>query len=349
MPRLGACGGSGYEYPMELMLPHIRTLIAAVFLVSQIVGLRGGPVTTGHANSFPPASITWYVTNFYTGDNHWYNAGCNLGGAALHGQVGQSLVVIMDFGSEWLSGSTWGTDWIDRDGVWHTWTQAQAVIDSYADGFYVCTGSDTSAQLTIAAGIRNYGLQWSGQPAAATAGLAWAQLTNDFENSLGIYKSQVGVQGAIDNEPPWSSPAIAINWGNGFNGNGYAYYDYGSADGCPQSQPFGSCNAGWTQANEYTVSWGIAAAQPIPEIYNQAGAQAAQWQQISLWGYYYGTYHTILFPGELTQYNACQQVGGCSGVDNLPVQGWTQLYNALNADSRTADSNIPWSTDIRWG
>lgn len=325
-----------------------------VVLVSIPVAFAGAAIPIqAHANSFPEASVSWYVTNYNTSDLHWQTLGCNLGTAAKNGQVGQDLVDVMDFGSVWYSGGTWGTDWIDADGIWHSWTQAQAVIDSYAYGFYGCTGSDTTAHLTIAAGIRNYGLGWSGQPASGTAGLAWAQLTNDFENSLGVFKSQVSVEGAIDAEPAFSSSAVAISWGNGFNGNGYAYYDYGSADGCPSAQPFGSCSHSWSQSDEYTVAYGILAAQTIPEIYATNGVNASQWQQISLWGALYGSYGVDIFAGELTQWNACQQRGGCTSpiccTNNLPSSGWNQLYNAVNNDPRTAQTNLAWSTDIEWG
>ena len=321
-----------------------RSALVALLATAPIALGNSGAVTPAQANSFPSASVSWYVTNYNTGDGHWYSLGCNLGTAALQGQVGQDLVEIFDFASEIYNfgNGTWGTEWTDGDGIWHTWTQAQAVIDAYAHGFYVCTGSDTTAHLTIAAGIRNYGFQSS--PTPSTAGLAWAQLVNDFQNSLGVYASQVSAAAAIDAEPAYSSPTDAINWGNGFSGNGYKYYDYGSANGCP---PYGSCNNGWSQSSEYSMAWGIAAAWAIPEIYATTGANATQWQQISLWGYQNAA-GPIIFSGELTQYNACL-TRSCSGTNNAPITGWNQLYSAVNGDSRTWQATLLWSTDINWG
>jgi len=52
--------------------------------------------------------------------------------------------------------------------------------------------------------------------------------------------------------------------------------------------------------------------------------------------------------GSLTQAAACSQVGGCSGTNNSASTGWTQLYNALNSDSRSAQS-LSWASDLRYG
>jgi hypothetical protein len=315
-----------------------------ILIAAGALGLYGPRVALHvEANSFPGASVSWYVTNYNTSDGHWYSLGCNLGRASDQGGVGLSVVVVLDFGSEIYNSSagSWGTEWTDLDGIWHTWTQAQAVIDSYAAGFWDCT--TTRPRLTIAAGIRNFGFQSS--PTPGTAGLAWAQLVNDFQNSLGAHASQVSVSGAIDAEPAWSSPSDATSWGSNFSGNGYVYYDYGSADGCP---PYGSCNHGWSQSSEYTMAYGIPAALAIPEIYATTGANATQWQQISLWGNQHGVSGAIIFSGELTQWNACQ-TRSCPGTNNLPSAGWNQLYSALNSDSRTAQGTLPWSTDINWG
>jgi hypothetical protein len=51
--------------------------------------------------------------------------------------------------------------------------------------------------------------------------------------------------------------------------------------------------------------------------------------------------------GTLTQFGACQQVGGCTTTDNTPAEGWTQLYNLLNADP-TVRHSPRWSADISY-
>jgi hypothetical protein len=59
----------------------------------------------------------------------------------------------------------------------------------------------------------------------------------------------------------------------------------------------------------------------------------------------------IGFVGSLTTYQACKQVGGCSGtgwgIDNTPQQGWTQLYRLLNSNPRTAQG-LRWASDMKW-
>ena len=107
------------------------------------------------------------------------------------------------------------------------------------------------------------------------------------------------------------------------------------------------CNNGWVVDNIWYVSWGAYPFYVIPEIYNTAGVNAEQWYRISLYSALYKG-SKIYFPGTLTQYQACQQMGSCSGQDNTPSQGWAQLFNSVGADSRTALTNIRWSTDIKW-
>ncbi len=326
-----------------------RGAIVSALIVGALVPLTAA---TAAADTFPPASKSWYVTDYST--SGWYSRGCTLGNAALQkwqqgSSAYQHTAVILDFGTEIKSGSTWGTEWTDLDGIFHAYTQAQAVIDEYAHGFWYCTGADTTATVVIGAGTRN--IFWTGA-ARSTEGLAWAQLVVTFQNSLGVYASQASVFGAIDAEPAWSTPTEATDWGTGYSNAGgrQPYYDYGAASGCP---PYGSCNNGWSQSSEYSMAWGIAAARAIPEIYAEDGSNATQWQQISLWGYNYGTYGKILFDASLTQYNACHssdtRLAWCTShhVDNSPLDGWTQLTSRLNSDARTA-SSVPKTTDVDW-
>lgn len=121
------------------------------------------------------------------------------------------------------------------------------------------------------------------------------------------------------------------------------YYDWGDAGGCP---PYGSCNNGWTQGDVWYISWGASPSWPLPLIYNTVGANADQWYNLSLYSYLnHGGRMDIRGSG--TEYQACQQRDYCSGIDNTPAQGWTQLWTALNNDSRTAQS-LRWSTDVKW-
>lgn len=83
----------------------------------------------------------------------------------------------------------------------------------------------------------------------------------------------------------------------------------------------------------------------MAEIYRTDGLHGRQWYRISRRSYVaYGG--KMLFGASLTQYAACQ-TNPCNGTDNTPAQGWTNLQNRLNDDTRTADP-VEYSTDITW-
>lgn len=82
---------------------------------------------------------------------------------------------------------------------------------------------------------------------------------------------------------------------------------------------------------------------PWPEIYNSpsgdsnpyAANNAYQWQLITLYVYFHGI--RMQSWAALSQYEACQEMPPCDpSVMNTPIESWTQLYNALNSDSRTS-------------
>ncbi len=89
-------------------------------------------------------------------------------------------------------------------------------------------------------------------------------------------------------------------------------------------------------------------AWPIPEIYLTNGYMANQWANLSKVGVDLG-YSPMYFLGAMTQLQAC---GGSDDprpkLDNTPVEAWYQLYLALNKRPETAQSTIPYMTDIDW-
>jgi hypothetical protein len=126
--------------------------------------------------------------------------------------------------------------------------------------------------------------------------------------------------------------------------------DFGDAGGCPTTAHSngGTCNNGWTQGQVLDVSWEPSWALPLPEIYNQQGANGQQWYEIAKLSIADG-YGVMFFYGELTQYNACLQRGGCTGTKNTPSAGWTDLYTDLWSDSATRPGAVmQWSDDIRY-
>src|SRR5256885_5156510 len=118
-------------------------------------------------------------------------------------------------------------------------------------------------------------------------------------------------------EPSWDGELITKQLVNGDAGQGWAlYYDYGSADGCPQSGNDGACNNGWSVSDVGYVSFhGLAL--PLPEIYYTANAN--QWTVVRRW---WDANHgdDYFFEG----------VTASTGVGLTPAAAWNTL-NSLNA------------------
>ena len=316
------------------------------------------PLIKAYAAPTPPRYTTSYYMN--TSDpaslpTAAYNLGCTLGTSDKNTAGTQDNVVILLFGKPALSNNIYGTYvWTARGSastVFISTTQIAAAVQQFGKGYWICTGTDTTSQLYVAAGTSNFG---NSTNVNYNHGSAWATMTKNINSwiSTNGYSSQVKVRAASDIEPDFSNSSSAINWVDGYTasyGSGLWLYNVGAASGCPISgtpTATSACNNSWTVDNVWYVSWGTIPLYPIPEIYNTVGANAAQWYRISLYSYLYKG-GSIYFPGTLTQSQACQQLGGCTGIDNSPGTGWTQLWNAINADSRTAGT-IRWSTDIKW-
>ena len=307
------------------------------------------------AISAPPYTTSWYMnTSNPSGlPTDAYNMGCTLGTHDKNTSGTQDNVVVLLFGQPAYS-SGYGTYvWGSRGGGPYQFLSTSLIantMEQFGKGYYICTGSDTSSQLYLAAGVNNYGSNVSN-----AHGSAWATMTTTISSwiTTNNYASQVKIRAAADIEPDFGTATNAIAWVNGYNanyGSGLWLYNVGAASGCPYTgTPTSSspCNNNWTVDNIWYVSWGQVPFYVIPEIYNTASVNAEQWYLISLYSVLYQG-GKISYPGTLTQYQACQQMGGCSGTNNSPSQGWTQLFNAVGADSRTALSSIRWSTDIMW-
>jgi hypothetical protein len=296
--------------------------------------------------NYPPpfATLSRYVQ---TTDYMTLRAmGCNEGQKV---PAGQDVMVVLDFGQPWFDGSSYGT-LIFGSYTFRSVTQIADGVKGYLSGYYVCAPGDS--HLTLAVGTSNYG---SG--VTYNHGVAWATMINDLNawiSSPPSYAGLVSARGASDIEPGFGSPLVARTWVDGytyaFTGSSF-YYNYGSCDSCP----FSGCPTctplnGWSVEDIWYVSYGAFSAFPVPEIYLTNGVNADQWYRMSLYGY---TNHNFRMniQGALTQWQACQDVpqANCQalGTDNTPAAGWGQLFDALNADTRTAQP-VNWSTDISW-
>jgi hypothetical protein len=239
--------------------------------------------------------------------------------------------VILDFGQPWFNGSDYGTN-IFGSVTFRAISDIESAVQNFLIGYYQCGGSGF---IRLAVGTSNY-RGWT----TYEHGQAWAQMVNRLNDWVDGWSDRIGVRGANDIEMDWNSVANSRAWVDGYADNsvGESYlYNYGDAAGCP---PYGRCNNGWSQEDVWYVSWGSPPAYPVPEIYTNGTAQ--EWYRISLYGY---TNHgrAVQILGTLTQWAA----SGYSSRTYSPAQGWQQLTNLLNADSRTRQ-NIPYSTDITW-
>ena len=276
-----------------------------------------------------------------------YNYGCALGSRDQQTPGTQDSLVILDFGQPWEEDGTlgvWSFSWqfIDTNRVYD-------LTKEYIRGYYNCTGSDNASRVDVAIGTSNYGSK-----VTSNHGKAWAGVVDRLYNwtiSSG-YSSQVTVSGAIDIELSWNTPSISKAWVDGYDSadkGKYLRYNFGACEGCPTRLATGLTPAnGWKLSDIYYTAYGAAPVWPIPEIYATSGVNARQWAYLSYWSYYNkGT--SIYYRGLMTQWQACQQYPGkCEGTDNSPSEGWTQLFGEINYWSVTAQSTIPWLTDIKW-
>ncbi len=247
-----------------------------------------------------------------------------------------SSLVILDFGAQASNGS--GTDY---PGSTHFISngQIEKVVEAFASGYVSHAGSGRF--VTVAIGTNN-----SGANVGTANGKTWGHLVSAVKSYVAShhYNSHVIIAGGDDIES-WGSPGAAINWVNGYHSVGNIYYNFGSADGCPENSSNNTihCAGNWTQYDYWYVSWGNPSAFSTPEIYNQTGAQAQQWAMISL---YSVQHHSgpIVFMGPMDQHNI--QPGCCTGTNNTATQAWDQLWNALHARKSTAQ-NLFYSLEIR--
>lgn len=279
--------------------------------------------------------------------------GCQVGirDAELSGR--QDSLLFLDFGSPWVELNGPGEEddlygvYLFSGGTVPTSDLAGAV-QNFAWGYYSCLGEDRDSHLTIAVGTNN----WQGGDVTPDHGRAWALMVNDINQWLidNGYFAQVGVGGGGDIEVGWNTPEKSRAWVDGYDSaNAWPLYFFGDAAGCP---PSGSCGTSsfpsWTQEDVWYVSWGAPPSVPLPLIYANSGIHARQWYQLSLYGYN-NQDGRMNFGGAVTQYQACQQRPSslCQLLDNTPPEGWSQLWETLNVDARTAQELL-WSTDFRW-
>jgi len=288
----------------------MRLLAFAIVLVAGLV-----PVSAAVAAAPSPVTA-WYMYGSSLADlkSAAFNHSCDFAQA----QPGTAIrVLLLDFGAaRKLDSSTWGA--VDFSNTTFANPDILAALKRAADGYHTC---HIRGGVDIAYGNTNYHLSASGMSTtdAWYAGFHQAERAEDLWNyqvSKG-YTSQTA-DAAADMEPGWDGQLITKQLVNGDQAEGAAlYYDYGSADGCPQAgSSDGLCNNGWSVSDVAYVSFhGLAL--PLPEIYYTANAN--QWTVVRKW--WNGNQSGDYFFAGLT---------ASTGVGLTPATAWNTL-NSLNS------------------
>jgi hypothetical protein len=242
-------------------------------------------------------------------------------------------VMILSFGKQVDGGSSgFGIALTAADIVSTTALVASALAECASGPWEVAIGTSNSGGATPFNGYEG--------------GVAWAQIV---EQARAAADPRVLVSGANDLEPSWGPVAQARAWVSGFIAtSGRRLWNFGSADGCPQSVGALRCNNGWTIDD---VLWVSTQASPnivvVPQIHTRSGSQARQWAVIAARGLELGA--PLRIAGVGAQPSACLQVrGGCPTTGNDVWTAWSQLRQALDAILSTAGTAIGQPRDIRW-
>ena len=332
---------------------EVLTAISAIALIGAV--LLGPDTSQALATPAIPAiqakpatDASYYMTSASTGTAK--SLGCNQRNADKKNR--ESSLVILDFGAQASNGTG---AYFPGTVTFISNSKIEAAGEYFARG-YMGVGCSKSVpgierSLTLAIGTNN-----SGGNVGASNGKDWGHIVAAVRSYVAShhYSSHVTVWGANDIES-WcntgcthhASASAAINWAKGFQSTSAdLYYNFGSADGCPENSSNNSirCSGGWTQYDYWYLSWGNPTAVPTPEIYTGNGSQAAQWEMISL----YGVQHhgaPIIFQGPLDQHDI--RPGCCSGTNNTATQAWDQLWRSLHSHKSTAQ-NLNYSLEIHW-
>lgn len=314
----------------------------------------------------PPNTVSRYMMT--VDQTTLYNEGCSAGTAAKASPTSAGIpnsLIVLDFGQPDINstGNISGTYLFNN--TFASTTDISLAVKQFLNGFWNCTQTaQNNPFLVLAIGTNNVDGALPDTDAAWTAhGTAWGNMVNNIESyvvSQG-YTSRESVSGADDIETGFGYQRFSRDWVNAYGAtanNGYGYYDYGSADGCP---PYGNCVADprcnnnpptgycdWSQDAVWYMAWGATSAFALPEIYTPGtantpyGTDATKWQNLSLYGY---TAHgsRISFSGVMTQFADFTDKGGAAGGTNRPPAGYNQLYRSLSQDPRTAQTGLPRS------
>jgi hypothetical protein len=179
---------------------------------------------------------------------------------------GQTAYLILDFGKVVDSGGTFGACDFSSPCTGFLNSQILTALENASSGVHA---GYTSGKIVISYGVNNYNSSLS-YSQNVQAGEYQEQRAGDLASyESGQGRVDQGVAAAADMEPAWDSYANTKGLVDGAgDGGSYAYIDYGSADGCPTSGSSGSCDNGWTVADEAYVSYtGNAPSIVMPQVF----------------------------------------------------------------------------------
>ena len=356
----------------KLANKKLFSLISLLFIFVFIFDVLGTPKTSASPNYLnnsylaitikiwkpPPIVTISHYINWGSGDLTWqnfYNMG-QLAGQSVNS--GFHSYLILQFGEPWFENGIYKV--LDYDYLLPiSIADIEYYVKAYLYGFYQNSPADVF--LVVSIGITNEGPYFSEPNNPEGFGRAWGTMITNITDWIEwppSYADKLGVAGGIDNELLWSTPGEAINWRNGFlveSSRPYLYY--GECNSCPyyEHQDW-TPPRGWTLENVYAMSsetGGFA----LPQIYRKDNQHSEQWYYLSLYKYLQ-VGEPIGFMGSLTESSACLERDGCNSglpdaIDNLPGEGWLELWGRIMSDPRTSYINgfrieMPVSTDISW-
>ena len=290
----------------------------------------------------PPATAAYYMTSVNTSSAFSLGYAIGQTDASLPGT--QDRVAILDFGQAWTETfggiASYGTNIFGANtfvGV----ADIEAAAEQFGYGYWAGTGTDTTSTIRVLVSTNNYGVGAGGNRMTYGHGQVWEVTSNDVDAWLTGhgYGGQVRADSGADLELDWNSSTVSRAWVDGFASNsgatGRITYDFGDAAGCSSV-----CNNSWTKDDVWYISWGASPAYAIPEIY--VAGMPAEWHTLSA---YAASAHgnRMNIQGALSEYSSCTP---CS--EYTAAQSWSQLYDALDADSVTRQTTLRWSADIRY-
>lgn len=294
--------------------------LASIIMNTLLLATVAVPVlfnpTVAQAVTVPPFTHSHYVSN--ASSSTMYNLGYN--------ESNTSGLIILDFGAPAKYSGSYGT--YDFGNVFLYPSDITNAVNQYISG-YTNNTSHTN-HIRVAVGTSNYNLTntyaLSGSTDWNTAGNSIHSIANSVTRTSIIDT----VEGAIDAEVAYNSSTNTRAFVDGFASNNVSNFLYNYGDDAGGTNPLP-----WTANDVWYVSYGASCSWAIPEIYTSG--TVTNWQSLSLWAYTNKGY-SIYFSGLMSE-------NGANG-HYTNSQAYTNFYNALNSDSRTAQSSLQYPTDI---